>query len=139
LELRLEKSFISPGNRFAYPSSFPDKGSGLSLDMFVLSLVALAESDLERHLIWSYTKRQCDSGRGWREYLGLGRSWTVKLSLVMQSFDALKFVSLRTHPEFLEETANLLNTAWPRSLTYRSENLQNCRVRVGVRLREVCF
>lgn len=68
--------------------------------------------------------------RGWREnsakvvISGLGRSWRVKLSLVMQSFDALKFVSLRTHPEFLEETANLLNTAWPRSLTYRSENLQ---------------
>lgn len=73
--------------------------------------------------------------RGWRENSaqvlssGQWRPWTILLSLVMHSFDALKFVSLRTHPEFLEETANLLNTAWPRSLTYRSENLnESCKL-----------
>ena len=36
----------------------------------------------------------------------------------MQNED-LSFVSLRKHPELLEETANLLNTVWPKSLTAR--------------------
>ena len=41
-------------------------------------------------------------------------------SLIMEARNKeFTFVSLRNHPELLDETANLLNTEWPTSLAAR--------------------